>query len=66
MVQTQYGLLVKLDDLVEIFSDFNDFNERLSAGDFGQAEIYPDVADTLLFRFDQMTPEVQQIIQSHQ
>ena len=61
MVQTQYGLLVKLDDLVEIFSDFN---ERLSAGDFGQAEIYPDVADTLLFRFDQMPPEVQQIIQA--
>ena len=61
MVQTQYGLLVKLDDLVEIFSDFN---ERLSAGDFGQAEICPDVADTLLFRFDQMPPEVQQIIQA--
>ena len=50
MEQTRYGVLVKRDDLVEIFSDFN---ERLSAGDFGQAEFYPDVADALVFRFDQ-------------
>lgn len=63
MEQTRYGVLVKRDDLVEIFSDFN---ERLSAGDFGQAEFYPDVADALVFRFDQMSPEAQQIIQAHQ
>lgn len=63
MVQTRYGVLVRRDDLVEIFSDFN---ERLSAGDFGQVEFYPDVADALVFRFDQMSPEVQQIIQAHQ
>ena len=61
MMQTQYGLLVKRDELVEIFSDFN---ERLSANDFGQAEYYPDVVDALVFRFDSMTPEVQQIIQA--
>ena len=61
MVQTQYGLLVKRDELVEIFSDFN---ERLSAGDFGPVEYYPDVVDALVFRYDSMTPEVQQIIQA--
>ena len=61
MMQTQYGLLVKRDELVEIFSDFN---ERLSAGDFGQVEFYPDVVDALVFRYDSMTPEVQQIIQA--
>ena len=63
MVQTQYGLLVKRDDLVEIFSDFN---ERLSAGDFGRAEYYPDVVDALVFHYESMTHEVQQIIQAHQ
>lgn len=61
MMQTQYGLLVKRDELVEIFSDFN---ERLSAGDFGQVEYSPDVVDALVFRYDSMTPEVQQIIQA--
>lgn len=61
MMQTQYGLLVKRDELVEIFSDFN---ERLSAGDFGQAGYYPDVVDALVFRYDSMTPEVQRIIQA--
>ena len=60
-MQTQYGLLVKRDELVEIFSDFN---ERLSAGDFGQVEHYPDVVDALVFRYDSMTPEVQRIIQA--
>ena len=60
-MQTQYGLLVKRDELVEIFSDFN---ERLSAGDFGQVEVYPAVVDALVFRYDSMIPEVQQIIQA--
>ena len=61
MMQTQYGLLVKRDELVEIFSDYN---ERLSAGDFGRIEYYPDVVDSLVFHYDSMTPEVQRIIQA--
>ena len=61
MRQTENGTLIKRDELVEIFPDFN---ERLCAGDFGCAE-YDIVVDSLVFRLENCTAEVQQIIREY-
>lgn len=61
MRQTENGTLIKRDELVEIFPDFN---ERLSAGDFGIVE-YDIVVDSLVFVLENCTAEVQQIIRDH-